>query len=131
MTNNTQLEEMKENALLIMHDYADLEEGYRMAVDYLVSKPLTKEDRADALQVLGTEFNTLTDDNFREEISREINEIKNWTLMQDRKLEMLQKSIDNIVWSMKVNRKVLGDTRMLDEAFRALQNLQKDYKDSE
>ncbi|QDP43255.1 hypothetical protein Goe7_c02300 [Bacillus phage vB_BveM-Goe7] len=131
MTNNTQLEEMKENALLIMHDYADLEEGYRMAVDYLVSKPLTKEDRADALQVLGTEFNTLTDDNFREETSREINEIKNWTLMQDRKLEMLQKSIDNIVWSMKVNRKVLGDTRMLDEAFRALQNLQKDYKDSE
>ncbi|WCS70111.1 hypothetical protein Goe27_02330 [Bacillus phage vB_BsuM-Goe27] len=131
MTNNAQLEEMKENALLIMHDYADLEEGYRMAVDYLVSKPLTKEDRADALQVLGTEFNTLTDDNFREEISREINEIKNWTLMQDRKLEMLQKSIDNIVWSMKVNRKVLGDTRMLDEAFRALQNLQKDYKDSE
>ncbi|WCS69858.1 hypothetical protein Goe25_02300 [Bacillus phage vB_BsuM-Goe25] len=131
MTNNTQLEEIKENALLIMHDYADLEEGYRMAVDYLVSKPLTKEDRAGALQVLGTEFNTLTEDNFREEISREINEIKNWTLMQDRKLEMLQKSIDNIVWSMKVNRKVLGDTRMLDEAFRALQNLQKDYKDSE
>ncbi|WZK93483.1 hypothetical protein [Bacillus phage BvP] len=122
---------MKENALLIMHEYVDLEEGYRMAVDYLVSKPLTKEDRGDALQVLGTEFNTLTDDNFREEISREINEIKNWTLMQDRKLEMLQKSIDNIVWSMKVNRKVLGDTRMLDEAFRALQNLQKDYKDSE
>lgn len=131
MTNNTQLKEMKENALLIMHEYVDLEEGYRMAVDYLVSKPLTKEDRGDALQVLGTEFNTLTDDNFREEISREINEIKNWTLMQDRKLEMLQKSIDNIVWSMKVNRKVLGDTRMLDEAFRALQNLQKDYKDSE
>lgn len=131
MTNNAQLEEMKENALLIMHEYVDLEEGYRMAVDYLVSKPLAKEDRADALQVLGTEFNTLTGDNFREEVSREINEIKNWTLMQDRKLEMLQKSIDNIVWSMEVNRKVLGDTRMLDEAFRALQNLQKGYKDSE
>ncbi|QZA68974.1 hypothetical protein 010DV004_37 [Bacillus phage 010DV004] len=128
MTNKVQLDAIQENALLIMHEESELDNGYLQAVEYIIRYPLTGEDKWRMLRAIETEYSNLTGDNWRQEVSREINEIRNWTLMQDKKLGRLQKSIDNIIWNIDVNRKTLGDTRMLSEAFRALRNLQNDYK---
>jgi hypothetical protein len=36
-----------------------------------------------------------------------------------------KKKIDNIIWNIETNRRVLGDTEMLDAVFESLKNLSK------
>ncbi|QZA69535.1 hypothetical protein 035JT004_36 [Bacillus phage 035JT004] len=128
MTNKVQLDAIQENALLIMHEDIELDNGYLRAVEHIVRYPLTGGDKWRMLRAVEAEYSRLIGADWMQEVLREVNELKKWMLMQDKKSERLQKSIDNIVWNIDVNRKTLGDTRMLSEAFRALKNLQDDYK---
>ena len=128
MKSEMQLDAIQENALLIMHDDTDLDRGYLRAVEYIIRYPLTGKEKWRMLRAVEAEYSNLIGADWMQEVLREVNELKKWMLTQDKKLERLQKSIDNIVWNIDVNRKTLGDTRMLSEAFRALKNLQDDYK---
>ncbi|UPI12496.1 hypothetical protein [Bacillus phage SBSphiJ4] len=128
MTNKLKLEVALDNAFCIMSEYSNLEKGYQAAFKYLYTCPITAKERNKAFRELESEFyKAYTEEGFQQ-VYEEIAEVKQITLSTERQLAQIKKSIDNLVWGIDVNRKTLGDTRMLDEAFRALRNLQDDYK---
>lgn len=128
MTNKLKLEVALDNAFCIMSEYSNLEKGYQAAFKYLYTCPITAKERNKAFRELEAEFHRAHTEEGFQQVYEEIAEVKQIALSTERQLAHIKKSIDNIVWSIDVNRKTLGDTRMLSEAFRALKNLQDDYK---
>lgn len=128
MTNKLKLEVALDNAFCIMSEYSNLEQGYQAAFKYIYTCPITVKERNKAFRELDAEFyRRYTEEGFQQGYEV-IAEVKQIALSTERQLAHIKKSIDNIVWSIDVNRNTLGDTRTLDEAFRALRNLQDDYK---
>ncbi|UPI12747.1 hypothetical protein [Bacillus phage SBSphiJ5] len=98
MKSQVQLDAIQENALLIMHDDTDLDEGYLRAVEYIIRYPLTGKEKWRMLRAVEAEYSNLIGADWMQEVLREVNELKKWMLTQDKKLKRFQKSIDNIVW---------------------------------
>ena len=128
MTTKLSLEVALDNAFCIMNEYSNLEEGYQAAFKYLYNCPLPPRTRSKSFRELEAEFNRASTEEGFQQVYEEIAEVKQIALSTERQLAQIKKSIDNIVWSIDVNRKTLGDTRMLSEAFRALKNFQDAYK---